>query len=232
MDTGRIKSIGSYLHLKESGALDWMSDSGSDKDEADDFAESEVSPYAIGEEGCDILNERGTLGAMSNYSTHHLKGTLSSAASSSVEVRLLEIHSHDQTRQDCAATIELETGEIVDSSEQEGGVVGGHRAQQYQSVSTSDARETPVDKENDAEEDEEEEEEAALYEKDKKEDPNVGGITVAEDRTEGQVTLATYLKYFESMGGVLLSALWLLLMSCGQVKRTMVLQKEYAYVVF
>mmetsp|Transcript_15128 Transcript_15128/g.22753 ORF Transcript_15128/g.22753 Transcript_15128/m.22753 type:complete len:715 (+) Transcript_15128:462-2606(+) len=56
-----------------------------------------------------------------------------------------------------------------------------------------------------------------LYEKNKAEDPAVGGITVAEDRTVGNVTVSTYKKYFSAMGGAVACLTLLAVMSLGQV---------------
>lgn len=236
LDNGKIRSIGSYVELKESGELDWMhdSDKGSDAGEedcADMGSIPELLDFSIGGSA-----GRGGKGALlTNFSSHHLDSDSTSASRTTMS-QLQDLHAHEKVHGEHVSTIELQVGDMHTEEEEghraaEGGEVDGlidHQVNYFNSstagisvTSSRDYRPVPNEeyaREADGTAEVGEDEGEVTYEKDKKEDPNVGGITVAEDRTEGQVSSATYLSYLKSMGGLAVSALLLLVMTLGQVR--------------
>jgi energy-coupling factor transporter ATP-binding protein EcfA2 len=228
LDGGMIRSIGSYVDLKESGALDWMEDNGDEHTDTEPVGElRDFSLDAVGPGGLSTMQE--------NFSSHHLSGDIASASRTAAS-QLQELHAHEKAHGEHVSTVELQMGGMHDD-EGGGGVSGegdplfgqlvdiDHTTSEYIVVTegyqllpgASEEPDSGTKGQLSSLQNEEEGEEVVAYEKDKKEDPNVGGITVAEDRTEGDVSLSTYVSYFQSMGGLAVSALLFLVMALGQV---------------
>ena len=214
LELGSIKSIGTYTHLKESGALDWMAGSDTASEEGNEVPALKPSADSEGD-------MRDILVQTDNFSTRHLSGNSAQDDARITASQLHAVHSHELVHGEHVSTVELVTADMeeVGTAMDEGGATScGVNGVVYQAVGQAEGQ-VPMRRRLSSDGTEEGE---PVYEKDKQEDPNVGGITVAEDRSEGRVSLSTYLKYFASMGGLTVSAALLVFMAIGQVSHTLI----------